>query len=158
MKELWFCFGRLAFTPPINTTGIQTTESGGVSDLSISNGCSIEDMNRWAVFSDTTGCGSQTFTLLFSEVIMALLPLCIALIATAIRLTYIRTASQKARREWLWIFKMAGKNPFTHFVRGITFDWYISYRLPGLSWQQFKWRCCVLLLCLAPRKQESQCR
>jgi hypothetical protein len=122
MKELWFYFGQLDLTPPINTTGKQTTESGGVSDLSTSNGCSIEDMNSWAVFSDTTGCGSQTFTLLFSEVIIALLPLCIALIATAIRLTCIRTASQKARREWLWTLKMAGKSPFTHIVRGITFD------------------------------------
>lgn len=122
MKELWFYFGQLDFTPGIDTTKNQTMESGAACDLFTSNGCSIEDMNNWAVFSDTTGCGTQTFTLLFSEVIMALLPLCIALIATAIRLTYLRTASQKARREWLWTLKIVGKNPFTQIFRGITID------------------------------------
>jgi hypothetical protein len=92
----------------MNIAEKQTTESGAGTDLSASNECSIEDMNSWAVFSKTTGCGSQTFTLLFSEVIMVLLPLCIALIAAAVRLTYLRTASQKAHRECLWISKAAG--------------------------------------------------
>lgn len=73
--------------------------------------CSITDMNSWSVFSNSPECGTQTFTLLFAESIMTLLPTCLALILGALRLIQLRKGSYKARRERLYGSKMVT----THF-------------------------------------------
>lgn len=63
-------------------------------------------MNSWSVFSNGPKCGTQTFTLLFAESIMALLPTCLALFVGGLRLMQLRKGSYKARREWLYSAKM----------------------------------------------------
>lgn len=82
--------------------------------------CSITDMNSWTVFSNSPKCGTQTFTLLFTESIMTVLPTCLALIVGVLRLLQLRKRSYKARRERLYGWKMV--------VPILYFSLYVEFR------------------------------
>lgn len=75
-------------------------------------------MNSRSVFSNSPKCGTQTFTLLFAESIMTLLPTCLALFVGGLRLMQLRKMSYKARRERLYGAKMV----ITFYNIQFTFD------------------------------------